>query len=131
MLDILSEELKSRFSQNSLVAYAGLNLLPSKVIQMENSTSKKPLKDLCKSFFVFYFEDMPFPLRVEAELDLREEYWLTHKEICPSSIAATLKSVPPSGFSNIRMALKILATLPITSCECERSFSGMKRVKHI
>ena len=72
---------------------------------------------------------MPSSLRVEAELDLWEEYWLTHKEICPSSIAATLKSVPPSGFSNIRMALKILATLPITSCECERSFSGMKRVK--
>ena len=72
---------------------------------------------------------MPSPLRIEAELDLWEEFWLTHKDICPSSITDTLMNVPLSGFSNIKVALKILATLPITSCECERSFSGMKRVK--
>ncbi len=49
--------------------------------------------------------------------------------MCPSNISSTLKAVTFEGFPNIKIALRILATLPITSCECERSFSGMKRVK--
>ena len=33
------------------------------------------------------------------------------------------------GFDNIKISLRILATLPVTSCECERSFSALKRLK--
>ena len=129
LLDILAKELNSRFSQNSLVAYSGLNLIPSKILDKEGTIRKQPLKDLCKSFFSFYYEDLPYPIRIEAELGHWEEFWLTHKELCPSNISDTLKAIPPTGFPNIRVALRILATIPITSCECERSFSGMKRVK--
>ena len=32
-------------------------------------------------------------------------------------------------FVNIKVALRILATLPVTSCECERSFSAIRRLK--
>ena len=33
-------------------------------------------------------------------------------------------------FINIEVALRILATTPMTSCEAERSFSAMKRLKN-
>ena len=32
-------------------------------------------------------------------------------------------------FPNIRTLIMIVATLPVTSCECERSISMLKRVK--
>ena len=34
-----------------------------------------------------------------------------------------------SGFQNIKVALRITGTLPVTSCECERSFSALRRLK--
>jgi len=130
LLDCLERELNSRFSENSLVVYTGLHLIPSKILEKEGTIRKQPLKDLCKSFFSFYHDDFPYPLRIEAELGHWEEFWRTHKVLCPSNISDTLKAIPPHCFPNIRVALRILATVPITSCECERSFSGMKRVKH-
>ena len=33
-------------------------------------------------------------------------------------------------YPNIWVALQILATLPITSCECERCFSAMRKLKN-
>ena len=129
LLDTLEQELKSRFSNDTLACYSGLYLIPSKVIGMQNSPRKKPLKELCKSIISFYYEDLPYPSRIEAELDLWEEYWTSEREIFPTNFAQTLKAVDFTGFQNIKQLLKILATLTITSCECERSFSGMKRVK--
>ena len=45
-------------------------------------------------------------------------------------MGSTLKAVKVELFENIKMALQILATLPITSCECERSFSAFRRLKN-
>ena len=46
--------------------------------------------------------DLPFPSRVEAELDLWEEYWLSEKEIFPCNFSQTLKAVDFTGFQNIK-----------------------------
>ena len=89
LLDILAKEFNSRFSQNSLVAYSGLNLIPYKILDKEGTIRKQHLKDLCKSFFSFYYEDLPYPIRIEAEGHW-EEFWLTHKELRPSNISNTL-----------------------------------------
>lgn len=43
----------------------------------------------------------------------------------------TLKAVTTfDSFANIKVALRILATLSVTSCECECSFSAMRRLKN-
>ena len=34
------------------------------------------------------------------------------------------------GFENIKVILRILGTLPITSCECERSISTLRNLKN-
>ena len=45
-------------------------------------------------------------------------------------MALTLKAIMFPGFENIKVLLRILGTLPVTSCECERSFSALKRLKN-
>ncbi|XP_046863349.1 uncharacterized protein LOC124457103 [Xenia sp. Carnegie-2017] len=40
-----------------------------------------------------------------------------------------LKHVTFPGFENIKVILRILGTLPITSCECERSISALRNLK--
>ena len=41
----------------------------------------------------------------------------------------TLTSIKFSGCQNIKVALRINGTLPVTSRECERSFSALGRLK--
>jgi len=129
LLDHVSGDLSTRFSDNSLVSYAGLYLIPSKIVSLNNQSSQESLTEHLLPFFRFYEEDFPSVHLIEPEILLWERYWLTNKEICPSNVSNTLKAINFDGFPNIKVALRILATLPITSCECERSFSGMRRLK--
>ena len=49
--------------------------------------------------------------------------------ITADSCAASLKACDPDDFPNL-YSLKIAATLPVTSCECERSISKMRRLNN-
>ena len=80
----------------------------------------KPLKeelDLC-----------PCYKPLEEELDLCKAYWLNDTS-CHPDISSTLKSTDFKSFSNIKVCLGILGTLPVTTCTCEWSFSSMRRLK--
>ena len=50
------------------------------------------------------------------------------KEDKPNSLAQALKICDVTMFPNIFVFLKIGCTLPVTSCECERSFSTIRRL---
>ena len=43
--------------------------------------------------------------------------------------STNVPSIKFSGFQNIKIALRIIGTLPVTSCECERSFPALRRLK--
>ena len=81
-------------------------------------------------FSSFYLEDLTNPLELDGELELWEKYWKTKNTCLRDNISSTLKSINFPGFENIKILLRILATLPITSCECERSFSALRRLKN-
>ena len=65
----------------------------------------------------------------ESELDLWEQYWCQKKSCLPDSVSTTLKSISFPCFPTIKTALRILGTLPVTSCSCERSFSALRKLK--
>ena len=82
-------------------------------------------------FWKFLFEDFPNFTGLTEELDLWYKFWdkIKYKNDLPDSISATLKKVDALAFPNIYLAFKLLGTLPITTCECERSFSFLRSIK--
>ena len=50
--------------------------------------------------------------------------------ITADSCAASLKACDPYDFPNQYILLNIAATLPVTSCECDRSISTMRRLNN-
>ena len=122
LLDHLNLDLKTRFDFSTINSYYGVSIVPSKMISMFASGSQD-WKEKFKLFINFYEDDLPNPLALDGELDLWQSYWETYQGSRPDSITATLKHLTFHGFDNIKISL------PVTSCECERSFSALKRLK--
>ena len=68
-------------------------------------------------------------MALDAELSLWTTYWQTYDGTIPHNIASTLKAVCFDELENIKVIVRILGTLPITSCECERSISSLRLLK--
>ena len=73
------------------------------------------IKLIEKSTFQSFEDDFPNPIALDVELDLWEKYWESYTECIPDTVASTLTSIPLSGFENIKIALRILGTLPVTT----------------
>ena len=129
LLDHLNTEINSRFNPIALNTYKGLCIVPAKMISLL-SDGKVNWKEKFKSFSLFYEDDLPNPLRLNAELEIWEKYWVDFKGMRPEIIAQTLKTVDLKVFQNLNVVLRILATIPVTTCECERSFSALRKLKH-
>ena len=66
----------------------------------------------------------------DGEIELWEKYWETYEGCLPDNVSSTLKAINFPGFENIKVALRIIGTIPVTLCECERSFSALRRLKN-
>ena len=86
------------------------------MILMLTASGSEDWKEKFKIFilFNFYEDDLPNPLAVDGELDPCQSYWETYQGSRPDSTSATLKHLSFHGFDNIKISLRILATLPIT-----------------
>ncbi len=83
------------------------------------------------SLLRFYGGDLPSVRSLGAELDLWQNKWrgdvqLAQKLNTPEKV---LRHTDSDYFPNIRTLIVILGTLPVTSCESERSISMLKRIK--
>ena len=126
LLGHLKNELDNRFHSETITSYKGLSVIPAQMLHMISKKNKYfEWKEQFRNFTNFYEDDLPNPLSLGAEMELWENYWVKFQGSRPETIAATLKSVDFSAFANIKVALRLLATLPVTSCECERSFSSL------
>ena len=69
------------------------------------------------------------PINAEEEFFRWKRRWESvSKNDCPSTIASSLKACDHDMYPNLHMLLRICATIPVTSCECERSGSVLKRL---
>ena len=100
------------------MAYSGLVIIPSKIISMVHK--KVPWSEKFRQFAKFHESDLTCYKALDAVLDLWETYWLSNTSCYPDNISSTLKSINFSSFNNIKICLRILGTLPVTTCTCER-----------
>ena len=105
-------QLNVRLDSASVMVYGGLATAHVKMLSLyhENIVWRQKFKPLPD----FYKSDLPYYKALEAELDLCEAYWLNDTSCHPD---------------NIKVCLRILGTLPVTTCTCERSFFSMRRLK--
>ncbi|XP_072174513.1 52 kDa repressor of the inhibitor of the protein kinase-like [Diadema setosum] len=123
-LDNIVMQLSERFSDVARQCAGLLALVPT---NRESSTANatKSLKEAVTTFQ----DDLPNPELVDGEL----LHWKVHWEKVPDdklpkSAAQCLKKCDATLFPNIFTLLKLLCTLPTTSCECERTFSALRRL---
>ena len=74
------------------------------------------------------FDDLSFKL-LDAELSLWEHHWENCLANLPDNVCVTSKQTIFTCFLFIKRALRILGTIPVSSCACERSFSSIKLLK--
>ena len=97
-----------------------LYLVPSECVQLDNESDIP--EELTKAVELF-----------EGNLPHAVMFWIEYnscvRESVPVSLADTLQKCSTISYPNFTVLLKIALTLPITSCESERSFSQLKLIK--
>ena len=81
------------------------------------------MKVLTKDTLEVYKDDMPSPSYLEQELDLWWCKWINYSGELPNTPSKALVYATESTcmFPNINHVLRVICTVPVTSCECERS----------
>lgn len=123
LLDDFIDQLQSRF-QNHKATLSSLNILIPSVCCKEqiNSKYQENSFELYKKYLEWDF--------VKAELDMWRIKWMEESELDrPTCAIEALGECNQSLFPNIHKLLKILATLPVSTCTPERTFSSLKRLK--
>ena len=123
-LDHLLQEIEDRFTTNAKVATLGLCLVPSTICKKDDwQTHVNNLASL-------YQGDLPAPLSLQTELHCWKHKWIHVKtDDLPESPIEALNKCDSRLFPNISTLLRIMSTIPVTSCEAERTFSALRRLK--
>ena len=122
-LDHIIAELTNRFEEGQQHVPNGSMAIPN--LMLTNAGWSEEFQN----FTDFYNDDLPSEHTLTAEVRLWKEWWCK-KETIPDTAQETLKAMDRSLFPNIFSMMKILCTLPVTSCECERSVSALRRLKN-
>lgn len=121
--DHLLTQLDERFSSDQQRVIAGLSLVPAVMTEEAN------WKEQALDFAALYEDDLQLPGNMDMELVCWESQWKDYEGNLPSTPQETLKQCSQVFFPNIHTVLRLICTLPVTSCTCERSISGLKRLK--
>jgi len=126
LIDNFISEMTFRFNKFNTTASKLLLLVPAIVCNPEFDDSLFNTDDLKNQ----YIDDLPNPDILDQEISLWKRRWKSMEvEDRPNSLAKALKECDDLRFPNIFILLKIGCTLPVTSAECERSFSVMRRMR--
>ena len=123
-LDHIRCELDTRFSAPSVKIMQALSLIPS-VMRDDNFSANFPFDDIKAA----YKKDHPQPELLKAKALRWKVLWRRKDaEEIPETCVQTLKACSKFEFPNIFIIMKIICTTPVTSCECERSASVVRRL---
>ena len=79
----------------------------------------------------FWQQDLPTPSSLLSELKEWQYFWKQYTPTLhlPGNLIGCVKYADEDMYPNIRVLLIIGCTLPVSSAEAERSFSGLRRIK--
>ena len=122
LLDHLISEMDSYFDPNNdAVMSSLLCVLPALLVSQEGNPVQAAIQ--------YYADDLPSPQVADVELACWRRKWLSADQDLPNSAVQALAECDSDFYPNVHKLLRILCTLPITSAECERSFSTLRRLK--
>jgi hypothetical protein len=87
------------------------------------------IKTDLRQFVNFYQNDIECYNKVVIEINLWHRF-LNENNIKPVSALDAISKCNPVFYKNVYTLLHILVVLPVTSCEMERTFSSLKRIKN-
>ena len=119
-IPFLIGHLQSRFSDIQQKAVMGMRIVPS--VLMDDSLPNVTLDQLKDC----YKEHLPNPSALETDLHLWKCKWCCS---LPDAPADALMFTSDSMFPNIHCLLRLVCTIPVTSCECERTVSVLRGLK--
>ena len=104
------------------------HLLPSECIKLGNDVVVP--EDLAKAVDLFK-GDLPHAVMFNTEYNSWVCQWkeLSSSIVVPDTLVGVLKECSILSYPNLNALLILALTLPITSCESERSFSQLKLIK--
>ena len=109
------------FSAISSKACSLLGLVPSIVVR----DLTLQLTDAAQ----YYEKFLPSPELIDTELCRWKQRWQKcAAENRPSTCATAMKAIDSLEFPNIADLIRIVCTIPVSSCECERSASALLRL---
>ena len=131
MLDHLESEINSCFTELQSTAAKGMSIVPATLCVTTTAASVKELDKNIDRLVTNYMADL------EDDRDLVKEeihQWkIEWQDVAekdrPNTAASALKACDKRRFPNVKRLLRILCTLPLTSAECERTFSCIRRLK--
>ncbi|CAF3312561.1 unnamed protein product, partial [Rotaria sp. Silwood2] len=122
IMDHFIISLTNQFSAHQWMAYNVSILVPSMI-------EHKSFDDL-KDSITFYEAYLPSPNLIKEEFQLYKRKWLNEAiEDRPDNAIDAYVRCNGTFFPNIKVLLRIYATLPVTTATGERSFSTLKLVK--
>ena len=125
-IDHLLEAMSSRFSEDNRAGAEFFSLVPSAVVKHGS------LCNLAEKL-QFWQQDLPTcaPSSLLSELKEWQYFCKQHTPTLqlPGNIIECVKYAAEDMYPNIRVLLIIGCSLPVSSAEAERSFSGLRRIK--
>ena len=131
-LDHMIAQLEQRFSTDKIeILQSGFFLVPK---YMNDALKDSPAawKNSVLKFANHYKDDMPLFCSMNTELDIWMQYWSSRpSDKLPKKLSDTLEATVQmdTTFPAIYQLLKVLATIPITTCQCERCISRLMIIK--
>ncbi|VDI48642.1 Hypothetical predicted protein [Mytilus galloprovincialis] len=120
-IDHIISHLDSRFPEELKAIFYGNYLVPSLVGKIEDKVVTAMKQE--------YSIDLPYSNDFGQEV----HRWMAKCHRDSLSLVTTLTGAisyaDPELYPNIHLVLKLLLTLPVGSCSCERSFSALRRLK--
>jgi len=125
-LDVVCNEMKSRFGQDTRAYYELCALIPDVVVNQSDAE----VEHLSQVLLEKWSHIMPLSSAFRSEVRRWVNYWKRQLPVVPKiSVTQLLASHADATFyPHVRELLQVLCVLPVGSVEAERSFSCVRRV---